>query len=590
MRSKHKWLLLPVLVGLVLVGLLGITAISAGGPPEGKPQVISVLGIAKVNGQDAIVDVIVVVPAGQNANEAARRALEGQGARPFDSAALGSEGFTLTGFVWPSTEVQNYNDGSGDTSAEPEPSGIEGLAAVSSSLATWNGVTTSFFETNFGTLTDRCPSLVRGCKGPQVFDTHNDVAWLQLQPGVLGVAWFASSSLTGLEIDIALSTRFDWNDGCRDVLDANGNLVSFDAQTVFAHENGHFVGLSHTDDKDALMYPFIGGAHCSLGTDDEEGATYLYPTQKAIVNGTVTDVLGNVISGATVVLEDTPFSTETAGDGNYEFSENLVGVIPYPVTYDITASHPDGSLTIRVRVVQDPETVDFDFAAPDAVDDTAEVDEGASVAVLVLANDSDPNGDSLAITSVSTPSNGTATINDNGTVGDTTDDFIDYAHDGSETTSNSFSYTISDGSLTDTATVTITVNPVNDEPEPTATPTPTPGAGGSVHVGDLDGQVKGNNNWQAVVTVTVHDGDDALVENATVSGDWTASGNGSRAECTTNASGTCDVKSGKLNGVLETTFSVDNVTHATLTTYDSGVNHDPDIPADSDGTKIIVSK
>ena len=45
-----------------------------------------------------------------------------------------------------------------------------------------------------------------------------------------------------------------------------------------------------------------------------------------------------------------------------------------------------------------------------------------------------------------------------------------------------------------------------------------------------------------------------------------------------------------MNGVLETTFSVDNVTHATLTTYDSGVNHDPDIPADSDGTKIIVSK
>ena len=109
-------------------------------------------------------------------------------------------------------------------------------------------------------------------------------------------------------------------------------------------------------------------------------------------------------------------------------------------------------------------------------------------------------------------------------------------------------------------------------------------------MGDLDGQVKGKSNWQVVVTIAVHDGGDALVENATVSGNWTDSGNGSRAECTTNASGTCDVKSGKLNGVAQTTFSVDNVTHATLTIYNFGANHDPDIPADSDGTRIIVSK
>ena len=127
---------------------------------------------------------------------------------------------------------------------------------------------------------------------------------------------------------------------------------------------------------------------------------------------------------------------------------------------------------------------------------------------------------------------------------------------------------------TDTPTPTATPTPA-----PTATPTPTPGAGGSVHVGDLDGQVRGKSSWQAVVTVAGHDGGDALVENATVSGTWTDSGKGSRTECTTDASGTCEVKSGKLNGVLETTFSVDNVSHATLTTYNAGANHDQDIPS-----------
>ena len=39
-------------------------------------------------------------------------------------------------------------------------------------------------------------------------------------------------------------------------------------------------------------------------------------------------------------------------------------------------------------------------------------------------------------------------------------------HDGSETTSDAFTYTIDDGTGgTDTATVNITVNPVNDAPE-----------------------------------------------------------------------------------------------------------------------------
>lgn len=60
------------------------------------------------------------------------------------------------------------------------------------------------------------------------------------------------------------------------------------------------------------------------------------------------------------------------------------------------------------------------------------------------------------------PANGTVVINANGTPGDPTDDYIVYTHNGSETVSDTFTYTISDDTLTDTATVTITVTPANE--------------------------------------------------------------------------------------------------------------------------------
>jgi hypothetical protein len=88
--------------------------------------------------------------------------------------------------------------------------------------------------------------------------------------------------------------------------------------------------------------------------------------------------------------------------------------------------------------------------APDAVDDMASTVNGIPVTINVLANDSDPNGDSLTVTSVTQPANGTATNNGDGTV--TYDP--DCAFQGVDT----FTYTISDGQGgMDTATVSVRV-------------------------------------------------------------------------------------------------------------------------------------
>ncbi len=106
---------------------------------------------------------------------------------------------------------------------------------------------------------------------------------------------------------------------------------------------------------------------------------------------------------------------------------------------------------------------------PIAVDDATSADEGGTVSVLaggvtsVLANDSDIEGDNLTVTSTGaiTTANGVVTLDADG--------LFTYEHDGSETTSDFFDYTVSDGTDSRNARVSITVNPVSDEP-PVANP------------------------------------------------------------------------------------------------------------------------
>jgi hypothetical protein len=75
----------------------------------------------------------------------------------------------------------------------------------------------------------------------------------------------------------------------------------------------------------------------------------------------------------------------------------------------------------------------------------------------VLLNDSDPDGDSLSVASVTQPSAGSATI--------TAGNFVIYAPAANFNGSDSFTYTASDGrGGRSTAAVSVTVNPVNDAP------------------------------------------------------------------------------------------------------------------------------
>ena len=121
-------------------------------------------------------------------------------------------------------------------------------------------------------------------------------------------------------------------------------------------------------------------------------------------------------------------------------------------------------------------------------------------------------------------------------------------------------------------------------PTPTPTPTATPVSSGSMHVGQLaPSAVLNRKNWDATVTITVHDANENLVSGATVSASWSngVSGSGS---CTTDSTGQCAItyKSIKTT-VSSVTFTVDAVAQASLT-YQPAANHDPS------GSSIAVSQ
>jgi len=105
--------------------------------------------------------------------------------------------------------------------------------------------------------------------------------------------------------------------------------------------------------------------------------------------------------------------------------------------------------------------------APDAVNDIATTNEDTPVDIMVVANDNfGTNGPSLsAITITVPPTNGTASVNNNGTPTDPTDDFITYTPNANYNGPDQLTYQICDrDGDCDTAIASITVNAVNDPP------------------------------------------------------------------------------------------------------------------------------
>ena len=150
------------------------------------------------------------------------------------------------------------------------------------------------------------------------------------------------------------------------------------------------------------------------------------------------------------------FSLSSNGSFSYTHNGDESGSDSF--TYRPVQGSTDGltaTVTITVNPVND---------APTAVADSYTVDRGGTrnvPAAGVLGNDTDPENDTLAAIKMSEPAHGSLTLNPNGS-------FV-YTHDGSATTTDSFTYRANDGAAnSNTVSVSLTIEDEVVEPDPLA--------------------------------------------------------------------------------------------------------------------------
>ena len=237
---------------------------------------------------------------------------------------------------------------------------------------------------------------------------------------------------------------------------ANGSAIINNDGTISYTPNAGFSGTDMfsyivsdgAESKTASVTVSVGAVNDTpVGTNDT-----VTTDEDSVANGNVltndNDLDGDALTAA-LATGPSNGSVDVNSDGSFEYTPNANFNGSDSFTYTVS----DGVLTDTATVNV---TVNPVNDVPETVNDSASTTEGNTVAIDVLSNDSDADGDILSVTEVEDPANGAAAINNDGSIA--------YTPDAGFSGIDVFSYTISDGTESKTASVTVSVGAVNDAP------------------------------------------------------------------------------------------------------------------------------
>ena len=235
----------------------------------------------------------------------------------------------------------------------------------------------------------------------------------------------------------------------------NVNIISSPADEV----SSEFLlfGLDNTVPASAVSYGSTSLAVGQSFTLNDDAYSVLEDSGDTVLDVLSNDVVNTGGESLTLISASQPTDggTVTVSDGVLTFSPAANYVGPVVFTYRVTDNagvQQNATVTVDVTNVND---------APTGVDDAVSVDQNSTENVLnVLQNDqiSPDTGETLTITSVSTPSNGGSAVVAEDGMSVSFTPAPDFA--GVDT----FTYIVSDGDLQDVATVTVTVAPADNPP------------------------------------------------------------------------------------------------------------------------------
>ncbi|ACJ27228.1 VCBS [Shewanella piezotolerans WP3] len=264
------------------------------------------------------------------------------------------------------------------------------------------------------------------------------------------------------------------------IIAANGSMTFEPADNYYGPVSFDYVAVDADGDTDsATVNITVNNLDEGVDADDdsysviEDGSVTLnlLANDSAADGGlTIQSINGVTLTGGAQTIAVTNGTVIIAANGSMTFepADNYYG----PVSFDYVAVDADGdtdSATVNITVSNVNDT-------PDAIDNSYDVDEGASVSGNLITDnsssgvDSDLDGDSLTITHINgvpvtfIASVATVAI-DSGSLLINQDGSFTYSHNGDQPIPTSFSYTVSDGNGgSDTADVTLNVSDVNDPP------------------------------------------------------------------------------------------------------------------------------